>query len=316
MLVGALGVVADHDLRAVPLDQRADAAGHLVQPDVAEGLRPVLVVPVGHARVVVSQHLQVADPEYLGRLAQLGQPQLGHRLRVVTVLAGLHAAGSIPELTVRAGHHDRADPLAGVCGEHAAGARGFVVRVSVHGHQRQFICHRTSLPDAAGPRETGLAGPGCEDVRGRSPCRSRRTPAQTWPPRRSAPWPGWPRLSASSAASWRRRVTPAPMTSTILRAPRSPSSGSMWPRWRTRPARTWPRSRRPLPGWRTAATASARSVVRGSAQSGLPSVPRPGPAWAAFGLGKLRGWVENRCSRDWNRCSHWSVSPSSMWAAS
>jgi hypothetical protein len=123
MLVGARGVIGDHDLRPVPLHQGTDPGGHLGHRDVAEGTGTVLVVPVRHARVVVAERLEVGDAEDLAGLAQLREPLLRHRLLVVAVLAGLDPAGRIPELTVRAGHDHGADSGVAVGGQHATGAR-------------------------------------------------------------------------------------------------------------------------------------------------------------------------------------------------
>ncbi len=68
VLIRALGVIADHDLRAVLLDQPADPLRHFGKRDIAERFRPVLVVPVGHAGVVVTERFQIGDAEDLAGL--------------------------------------------------------------------------------------------------------------------------------------------------------------------------------------------------------------------------------------------------------
>jgi len=155
VLVGARGVIGDHDLRLVPLDQGADPPGHLGSGDVAEGAGPVLVVPVRHAGVVIAERLKVGDAQDLAGLAQLRQPQLRHHLLVVTVLAGLDSTGRIPELTVRAGHDHGTDSLVTVGGQHAAGARCLVVGVCVYRHQGEIFCHSPKFAarmDGTGPQ--------------------------------------------------------------------------------------------------------------------------------------------------------------------
>jgi hypothetical protein len=120
VLVGPLVVVGDEHLRLVALDERRDPAGGHLQRDVAEGLRAGLVLPLSHAGVLVAKGLQVAHAKDLDRLAQLGQPQLRHRLHVVALLAGLDAARSVAELAIGAGDHNRADALVAVLAEDAA----------------------------------------------------------------------------------------------------------------------------------------------------------------------------------------------------
>jgi hypothetical protein len=72
---------------------------------------------------LVTEWLEVGDAQDLAGLAQLCEPQLRHRLLVVTVLSGLDPTRGVPELTVRTGHNDGTDSLVAIRGQDAAGAR-------------------------------------------------------------------------------------------------------------------------------------------------------------------------------------------------
>ena len=49
VLIGAVWVVGDHDLRAVLLDQGADPVHHILERDIAERVGAVPVLPLGHS---------------------------------------------------------------------------------------------------------------------------------------------------------------------------------------------------------------------------------------------------------------------------
>src|SRR5262249_3977872 len=130
---------------------------------VAERVLVSLVVPARHARVPVPEQLEVSDPEHVACSPQLRDPRLDEGFVVVPVLTGLDPAGHVAELAVRARDEDRPDPFVGTSREHAAGAVAFVVRVRVHGHERQHA-HDRSLPERCYARRTEygtISGAGC-----------------------------------------------------------------------------------------------------------------------------------------------------------
>ena len=152
VLVGALVVVGDQDLRTVLGDEAADPARHFLERHVPERVRPVLVLPVRHARVVVAERFHVADLEDPGRLFEFGQTQPGDCLRVVAGLAGLDPAGGVPVLAVGAGDNHCSDALVGVGSEDAATGR-LVVGVGVYRHQGERLCHthQPAMPRPGAP---------------------------------------------------------------------------------------------------------------------------------------------------------------------
>src|ERR1022692_895012 len=114
----------------------------------------------------------------------------------MTVLARLDLTRRIPELAVRTGHAHRPDAFLGILRKYAAGAGRLVVRVRVHGHQGELLCHGTSLPDrrpcpdhrAGSARTTGPAQPGPQDRPSRcAPADSRDAPASAEPGRPATP---------------------------------------------------------------------------------------------------------------------------------
>ncbi len=139
-------VVGDHHLWPVALDERRRGRG-LLKRHVAEERPSCAIRPLRHARVVVAEGLDVANPELLAGLIELGEPRLGNLGRVVALLTRLHVFGAIPVLAVRAGHQDRVHTLIGVSGQYSPRRRGFVIRVGVDRHQRQIrrIPHRASM---------------------------------------------------------------------------------------------------------------------------------------------------------------------------
>jgi hypothetical protein len=155
MLVRALIVVGDQHLWPVPVDQLADPGRHLRLRDVAEGVRPVLIVPFRHAGVVIAEDFQVGHAQDRAGFAQLSQALLGYRLLVVPVLPGLDPARRVPELPVGARHDHGPDALGGVGRQHTARARRLVVRMGVHGHHCQRFCHESRLPDKPANCPTG-----------------------------------------------------------------------------------------------------------------------------------------------------------------
>src|SRR5260370_8189864 len=103
MLVHAVRVVGDHDLRAVLVDQAADPVGDIAQRDVAERLRAVPVLPFRHAGIVVAEQLKLGDAEVLACLAQLGQPGQSDARPVVALLAWLEASRAPAQPPFRTG---------------------------------------------------------------------------------------------------------------------------------------------------------------------------------------------------------------------
>ena len=100
-----------------------------------EDIGPILVGPIDHPGVVVAEHLEMVDAELLAGLLELDSAGGDDRCLVVALLAGLHPAGGVAQLTVRAGDDHGADALGGSPGQDAAGADGLVVRVGVDCHE-------------------------------------------------------------------------------------------------------------------------------------------------------------------------------------
>jgi hypothetical protein len=66
---------------------------------------------------------------------QLAGPHGHDGLRVVALLPGLHAAGTVAAPTVGAGDEHRPDALGRSLGQHSPGARGLVVGMRMDGHE-------------------------------------------------------------------------------------------------------------------------------------------------------------------------------------
>src|SRR5262249_42456940 len=130
-------------------DQRANPVNDVLERDVAEGVRVVPVVPLGHSGVVVSKQLELAHAEVLGGLAELSQPRLRDVCRVVAVLTRLDAGRAVSELAVRAGDDDGLDALVGVGGQYSARAGCLVVWVGVDRHQGQWLLIHSSESTSA-----------------------------------------------------------------------------------------------------------------------------------------------------------------------
>src|ERR1700722_17745157 len=139
VLVRTLIVIGDQYLRLVLFHQAGDPRGYVRLGDVAERVRPVLVVPVRHAGVVVTEQFEIADTEDLGGFAQLSEALAGYGLLVMPVWSGLDPRGPVAELTAGAGDDHGSDALGGVGGQHAAGARRFVVGMGMDGHHRELF---------------------------------------------------------------------------------------------------------------------------------------------------------------------------------
>jgi hypothetical protein len=77
----------------------------------------------------------MVDAELLAGLLQLDSPGGDDGCLVVALLAGLHAAGTIAELTVGAGDDHRADAFGCSQGKDPACADGLVVGVGVDCHE-------------------------------------------------------------------------------------------------------------------------------------------------------------------------------------
>ena len=145
VVVAAELVVGHDDVGLVPLEQAREAFGGIVDGDVAEHVGPVLVLPVDHARVVVPEQLEVRDAERLARSLELAEADAGDLGLVVALISGLDPARCVAELAVRARDDNGSHALVRVPGQDAARARRLVVRVRVHGHQRQRRAHPASL---------------------------------------------------------------------------------------------------------------------------------------------------------------------------
>lgn len=122
VVVATLFVVGHDDVGPVQLVQLGEPFGRLLQGHVAEHVVPVLVLPVGHAGVVVAEHLEVGDAERFACPLELAPPDSGDLVGIVPVRPRLDTAGGIAELAVGAGHHDGPQPLGGVAGENSASA--------------------------------------------------------------------------------------------------------------------------------------------------------------------------------------------------
>src|SRR6185437_11269588 len=224
MLVRTLVVVRDQHLRPVRVDQPRDPGRHVRLGDVAESVRPVLVVPFQHAGVAVPEELEVGHAQDRAGLAELGQALLGDRLLVVPVLPRLDPAVGVAELAIGTRHDHGPDALGGVGRQHPAGARRLVVGVRVHRHHRQLFCHDSRLPDAMTCLARGYPGPasvvtqGGGTLNGNCPGRRRGLPGASGCSAGSAP--RWPGPGGRPGCARRRR--------SASREAGKPSPGSGW----------------------------------------------------------------------------------------
>ena len=86
---------------------------------------------------MVAEHLEVVDAEFPAGLLEFDSPDGDDLGLVVALLAWLHPARAVAQLTVGARDDHGADALGGGPGQDAAGADGLVVRVGVDGHERE-----------------------------------------------------------------------------------------------------------------------------------------------------------------------------------
>ncbi len=81
------------------------------------------------------------DAQALAGATKLILSNGGHLTRIMSVLAGLDATGSVTESAIRTRDDNRLYPLHGIERQDATGRGGLVVGMSVDGHQRQ-LWHR------------------------------------------------------------------------------------------------------------------------------------------------------------------------------
>ena len=241
MVVATELVVGDHDLRLVALHQGRQTAPSSPRSarcrtradDPCTPTRPCPSPGSRASRATSTPRMSHALSSSARRIAATAASSWAD-------VARLDAPGSVAELTVGAGDDDRPDALVGVHRQHAAGARRLVVRMRVHGHQREGSspCLQPARCVDRGVRTVrdGCRSPGPPAWHLRGP-RLRQEAGVRWlrsdrsPPRAASALSTWRSIVVPPDASWRSAWPP---TSSPM--PSSPASTSA--AWRTSALRT------------------------------------------------------------------------------
>ena len=124
--VTAVAVVQRDDIRLLLAEHSGQTFGRLLDGDIGEGVRAVVLRRAGHPGVGVAERDQAVRAQDAGRLLQFGSPALGKRFA-----RDQQSVGDLTRSTV--GGRDEYHPVAGIGGEpdDPAGAEHLVVGMSV-----------------------------------------------------------------------------------------------------------------------------------------------------------------------------------------
>jgi hypothetical protein len=133
-------IIADDDVRTEFPDEAYEASCGLVQVRLGQAVRVVIGFPSRHARVTVTENVQLLDLQMsAGALELHGAHVPEFRLHLVRIHIRVHHFALFP---ARGGDQHRPYALSRIACQHTARTHTLIVGMGMHCHQRQPFRHR------------------------------------------------------------------------------------------------------------------------------------------------------------------------------